>query len=1069
MDSDLINISLNQGRQFKNYQKKIKTGIENIKTVERSKRVYKKREGFETQSNQMPINDSESTDNLIQQRDDRAASISKANQADLTQLTNLKNKYSDLQAQYNESQKKINENSLVSINRSSSSNPYLNKNIVLSQNTDAITDPNLGDTKNYRFGGYVTAQGMYKSYSRGTWNGTVGQNGCPSDQKKNVGINEYSSSLLSGQPMVKGQSCGNEGKNVYVSKLITNPSSSYIGCYNDKSSKKLVNAIPIMTSGDSVNGFVVTSSSFTEGSEPWKAFDQNNSTYWFSGLDPSNAYNLTTGIYDGSISTSVNTKFSGILTVKGEYLEIDMPGFNTDTAQNLMAVQYSITPPMYTSGYYKNPNTWYLLGYTNGKWYEVDRQEEQQLVIDFTNKDWTKQIPITYKIESPGNYSAYRLLVEKVGNNDGSNYRNAINIPELALFTEIDGGYVDDTDVSDSDRAMIYNSASTGYTTFDDCKQYALDSDFQYFGLQDLQADGTAKCLVSNDLIRTTGYGDASNQLTMITLWSSNTTGQTNIAQVFGTGQLGVYDINYISTSSFISNDVNPDCANWGTILIDSSTYGGNCSSNSVPIGNVTDKVGTDLNCNYKYSCSIPISNGTCGDPAPGCVKAFDVAYKCGGNSFTRNLNPAEGQTMILSCGDYMEKNCQYVLILQDDGDLCLYKGKNPDTKTDLIWSSGTKGLQKDANPEWSVEKGKNGRNYLANGESLAVDEWISSNSSTVKLIMQKDGNLVLYTSETKPGCSVKDNKTYGANYINAVYKIEPTGNRSSLGKVAYIDSDANLKEYPSSLLSYSNQYELLNNFDSAGNDLQQIETSNKEQGCIDACNANGECAGFVYQPNGNLCYLKSSAMYPSGEKQFYSNSGIIMGVRKPQIGSSVNKSCIRDIVNIDSIQYDNYIKGDPMSSDTTCATSVVLGEDKSILTNLQNSMLSVGQEIANQTNNLYTKNSDINNTMEQNSVQFNKNVDMYKANDNKIKSELNLPGKFQTNNNSNTNNNNKREGMRSIDSSANSNKTLTMNDVNSMLSDTDIRVLQENYSYIFWSILAVGLLTITLNQIKKN
>jgi hypothetical protein len=44
----------------------------------------------------------------------------------------------------------------------------------------------------------------------------------------------------------------------------------------------------------------------------------------------------------------------------------------------------------------------------------------------------------------------------------------------------------------------------------------------------------------------------------------------------------------------------------------------------------------------------------------------------------------------------------------------------------------------------------------------------------------------------------------------------------------------------------------------------------------------------------------------------------------------------------------------------------------------------------------------------------------------------------------------------------------LTMNDVNSMLSDTDIRVLQENYSYIFWSILAVGLITVTITQIKK-
>ena len=44
----------------------------------------------------------------------------------------------------------------------------------------------------------------------------------------------------------------------------------------------------------------------------------------------------------------------------------------------------------------------------------------------------------------------------------------------------------------------------------------------------------------------------------------------------------------------------------------------------------------------------------------------------------------------------------------------------------------------------------------------------------------------------------------------------------------------------------------------------------------------------------------------------------------------------------------------------------------------------------------------------------------------------------------------------------------LKMQDINGMLSDTDLRVLQENYSYIFWSILAVGLLTITVNNFKK-
>jgi hypothetical protein len=159
------------------------------------------------------------------------------------------------------------------------------------------------------------------------------------------------------------------------------------------------------------------------------------------------------------------------------------------------------------------------------------------------------------------------------------------------------------------------------------------------------------------------------------------------------------------------------------------------------------------------------------------------------------------------------------------------------------------------------------------------------------------------------------------------------------------------------------------------------------------------------------------------------------------------------------------------MTSETKCGTSLILGEDKTILSNLQNSMLSVGEQITDQTDNLYTKNNDIYNTIQQNSGQFNKNVDMYKANDNKIKSELNLPGRFQSETESKSkskSNGNKREGMRTIDPSSNSDKFLTMNDINSMLSDTDIRVLQENYSYIFWSILAVGLLTITVNQIKK-
>ena len=58
--------------------------------------------------------------------------------------------------------------------------------------------------------------------------------------------------------------------------------------------------------------------------------------------------------------------------------------------------------------------------------------------------------------------------------------------------------------------------------------------------------------------------------------------------------------------------------------------------------------------------------------------------------------------------------------------------------------------------------------------------------------------------------------------------------------------------------------------------------------------------------------------------------------------------------------------------------------------------------------------------------------------------------------------NSNYKEGM------ANHNQHLNINDIDHMLNDSDIRILQANYSYILWSVLAVGILSITVNTIKK-
>ena len=56
----------------------------------------------------------------------------------------------------------------------------------------------------------------------------------------------------------------------------------------------------------------------------------------------------------------------------------------------------------------------------------------------------------------------------------------------------------------------------------------------------------------------------------------------------------------------------------------------------------------------------------------------------------------------------------------------------------------------------------------------------------------------------------------------------------------------------------------------------------------------------------------------------------------------------------------------------------------------------------------------------------------------------------------------NNKESMQNLSNS------LDLNDLNGMLLDSDLRVLNENYSYILWSILAIGILTITINTMKK-
>jgi hypothetical protein len=384
---------------------------------------------------------------------------------------------------------------------------------------------------------------------------------------------------------------------------------------------------------------------------------------------------------------------------------------------------------------------------------------------------------------------------------------------------------------------------------------------------------------------------------------------------------------------------------------------------------------------------------------------------------------------------------CSFFMALQSDGNFCVYKGTPSDNKGG-VWCTMTNGKQENPNSDWTASNGKFGKPYLLSGQTLATDEWIGSDDGSLKLIMQSDGNLVLYTSIVKPGCSkdAKSGKTYGNTNINAVYKMDNIGYQNNLGNIGYVDKDAILHQYPSKMLGYSTEYAIYDNFDSGGNDIIQMKT-NGIDGCKTECNKNDQCAGFVFEKGSNICYLKNSGMYPKSLRQ--TNNKLSLAVRKPSvINSNIN------MTEIDSIRYENYQKGDNATSAIQYNEPVINDDLRIQLEQNQAKQTNISTQIADKMTQMYAQDQNLPQKMNMTNDEFKNQIKKYNSVNISVSKLLNT----------NNPNPNVMEGM----------QNLNIHDINGMLLDSDMRILQENYGYIFWSILAVGLLTVTMNVMKK-
>jgi hypothetical protein len=613
--------------------------------------------------------------------------------------------------------------------------------------------------------------------------------------------------------------------------------------------------------------------------------------------------------------------------------------------------------------------------------------------------------------------------------------------PETSLINE-------NNNLINDDRAMTMTN-SGDYIDFETCKQRAIDGGWKYFGIQDLNSEGNAQCSVSNDGDNLQKYGEANNT-TWIPLWSSGTNGKTvSGVSLMSDGRLVITESD-TGIELWTSSNNPSECIFSGYVNPDSiqGSFGGNCIGKPKGIdcgkpentsyeseglaGNLNDPLKEYATsafqqklANFSLPSQVLWMNKP--DPAVCCAKTVDYSYQCGGGPF-KTGSLGLGGAMIFNCSKEVENCKKFTLELQDDGNMCIYQGIN----SPALWCTGTNGKAVDNNPNWVATNGKYGVPRLTTGQVLGPNEWISSTDGLIILLMQTDGNLVLYSSKTNLNCTKKNDKSYGGSWANAVYELNDQGIPGNIGKLGFVDSNGLLSEYPQDMIVKTNNYRMLPNNDSAGNDFggMPLNNSNIDQ-CKEACTTTENCSGFVFDRSNNNCWLKNENVYPVGERQV--NANLDLYLREPTIKN--DPSCSNIIQPIDSVSWERYRKSRrKMTKDSTCGLAKVAKPSIEVTNDLKTQIAEIAKQIVDKINNLGSSNMQLNSEMQQMKSELVGNIDTYQ----KINKEYSKNKKDYSEN------------------------------INGILTDTDQIVLNENYNYMFWSILAIGIIVIIMNLKKK-
>ena len=566
------------------------------------------------------------------------------------------------------------------------------------------------------------------------------------------------------------------------------------------------------------------------------------------------------------------------------------------------------------------------------------------------------------------------------------------------------------------------SSDAGGSYTYDQCKQSATAQGYQYFALQNVNTSTSqGYCAVSNSQPTVTSLGESQTVTGQVALWSSNTAGQPgNSATLTTTGSLSV--INSGGTSVFSTD--NSSAPQGGSYIGCYGDTGDRAMPNTSNGQYLSFDDCKNLGASYKYFATQDAHGGGAG----WCAASNDLATatKYGEtSSCTKNGDNWMGSgwsNAIYSTGP----DGSYFLQVQGDGNVCVNRGTSPSDVQGNIWCSGTNGKGQSPNPAYAAANGKYGKDWIASGSTLAAGDFVGSSDGTFALIMQTDGNLVLYTYTLGPNCKqMADGNTGAGAGGNALYGLQTPAIPGNMGKLAYIDENSQLHDYPSDNVKLVNTYSRFQEIDSGGHDIPGAAYGNATvDQCETSCNNNSTCAGFAFYQN--TCNPKDNTMFPvPGTSQPLKGCDVYIKNRQPKtppigVPSTTN--------NTDTVSYQNYSKGGTVGDKYGLSKANTV--EKQQLNDLETRLSLITSEI-------------------------NKYTNQFEEGGSKIDNQLisNIPGT---------------DGYLKEIGLTNSKIKHSSKGLDRILDDSDIVVLQKNYDYLLWSILAAGVVLVSMNLVKK-